>query len=297
MKTLSEKEIIKIIEKNLPKIIEKHPEVRRKIEEILEKKAATKDDIKAILFELRKQREELIKQREELMKQREETNKRFEEINKRFEEINKRFENLEKDINKRFEEINKRFEEINRRFEEINKRFEEINKRFENLERNTNRRFEEINKRFEKLEFHMFEGFKRMERTISAIGTRWGYGAEEAFRSGFEDVLSEIGYKVIKWRKMDEKGEFFLSRREGEIDIVIKNKEKIAIEVKSSLSMSEVEDFERCVRFYEKEEGEKITKKIIVAIYPRKGTVEYARKFKIKVIKGLEEGEEYFRSL
>ncbi len=275
-KSFTEKEIVEIIEKHLPKIIERRPEIRLKIEEILEKKAATKDDIKAILLELARQREE--------------SNRRFEVIEKELarlrEETNKRFEVLERDINKRFEEVNKRFEEVNRRFEDINRRFEDVNKRFEDM-----------NKRFEFLERQMMEGFERMHKTISAIGARWGYGAEEAFRRGFEEVLSEIGYTVIKWRKMDDKAEYFLSRRPAEIDIVIKNKERIAIEVKSSLSFSEIEDFEKSIRFYEKEEKEKITKKIIVAIYPRKGREEYAKRFGISVIRGIEKAERYFEEL
>jgi len=260
-KQLTEEEIIEIIERELPRIIETKPEVRYKIEEILEKKCATKEDIKILLQEIEKNRIE--------------TNKRFEAIDKRFEDINKRFEA----IDKRFEDINKRFEAIDKRFEAIDKRFEAIDKRFETLEK------------------MVFEGFRSMQRTISAIGTRWGYGAEEAFRKGFEEVLSEIGYTVMKWRKMDEKGEFFLRKRPAEIDIVIRNQEKIALEVKSSLNFSEVDDFEKSVNFYEREEKTKITKKIIVAIYPRKGVEEYTRQFNIIVIKGLTEAEEYFENL
>ncbi len=245
MKTLSEKEIIKIIEKNLPKIIERHPEVRMKIEEILEKKAATKDDIKAILLELKKQREELIKQGEELKKQREETTRRFEEMRREY-----------------------------------------------------NKRFEMIDKKFEQLIKEMREGFERMdrkiERTVSMIGSRWGVYAEESLRKGFEDVLTRFGFSVLKWRKYDKKAKFFLYPREAEIDILIKDSRVIAIEVKSSLTKGEVEDFERVVRFYEESEKKKVDEKILIAIYSRKGANEYAQKLGIKVLKGYESAEEYF---
>ncbi len=221
-KMLSEKEIIKIIKEKLPELITKHPSLRIKIEEIIEKKAVTKEEIKEILLELRNQREE----------------------------------------------NNKRFEEINRRFEEINKRFEEMGKRMEN-------------------------GFKILRDTISAIGSRWGIGAEEAFRKGFEEVLSEIGYKVIKWKKFDKNAEFFIFPRSAEIDILIRDDKKIAIEVKSSLSLDDLEGFEKTVRFYEKEEKVKVDEKIIVAIFSRKGVEEFAKGLKIKIIKGLEEAKEY----
>ncbi|MEN3045754.1 MAG: DUF3782 domain-containing protein [Candidatus Hydrothermales bacterium] len=93
-------------------------------------------------------------------------------------------------------------------------------------------------------------------------------GAEEAFRKGFEEILSELDYKVIKWKKFDKNCEFFIYPRTAEIDIIIKDKRKIAIEVKSSLTVGDVENFERSIRFYEKEEGEKIEKKGIVSIIP-----------------------------
>ncbi len=228
---LSKDEIITFIKKELPKIIKEHPEVRMAIEEIVEKTAATKDDIKAILLELKKMREE---------------------------------------YEKRFEEINRRFEKVDKRFEEVNKRFEEVITR-------------------------MDKGFKLLRDAISAMGSRWGMGAEEAFRKGFEDVLSELGYKVIKWRKKDEKAEVFMFPRDAEIDIIIRDDKKIAIEVKSSLTLGELENFLKCTKFYEKVENEKLTDKIIVAIFTYPEVFEYASKLGVKIIRGLEEASDYFK--
>ncbi|MEO0255046.1 MAG: DUF3782 domain-containing protein [candidate division WOR-3 bacterium] len=90
-KILSEEDIIKIIEKKLPEIIEKSPIFRLKVEEIINKRAVTREEIKEILNELKAQREELRALRED-------TNKRFEEINKRFEEVDRRFELLTKEM-------------------------------------------------------------------------------------------------------------------------------------------------------------------------------------------------------
>jgi len=221
---LSKDEIITFIKKELPQIIKEHPEVRMAIEEIVEKTAATKDDIKAILLELKKMREE----------------------------------------------YEKRFNEMNRRFEQVNKRFEEVITR-------------------------MDKGFKLLRDAISAIGSRWGMGAEEAFRKGFEDVLSELGYKVIKWRKKDEKAEVFMFPRDAEIDIIIRDDKKIAIEVKSSLTLGELESFLKCTKFYEKVENEKLTDKIIVAIFTYPEVFEYASKLGVKIIRGLEEASDYFK--
>lgn len=274
MKQLTEKEIIEIIERELPRIIEKHPEVRMRIEEILERKAATKDDIKAILLELQRQREE--------------ANKRFEAIERRFEAIDRRFEA----IDRRFEALQR---EMDERFEAMNRRFEAMDRRFEALQREMDRRFEEVNRRFEVLTKQMSEGFEILKNTISVIGSRWGIGAEEAFRKGFEEVLSRLGYEVVKWRRYDKECRFFIIPRPVEIDILIRNDRRIAIEVKSSLTYSELESFEKAVRFYEEVEGVKVDERIVVAVYAYPGVLEYAGKLGIKVIMGFEDAKEYLR--
>ncbi|MEO0270180.1 MAG: DUF3782 domain-containing protein [candidate division WOR-3 bacterium] len=79
-KILREEDIIKIIEKRLPEIIEKSPFFRLKIEEIMDKRAVTREEIKEILKELKAQREELRAQREELKAQREELKAQRKEI-------------------------------------------------------------------------------------------------------------------------------------------------------------------------------------------------------------------------
>ena len=265
MKELTEKDVIEIIEKELPGIIERHPEIKRRIWKILEEKAATKDDIEAILLELQRQREE---------------------TNKRFEEVNRRFEALQMEMDRRFEEVNRRFEEMDRRFEalqmEMDRRFEEVNRRFEKMDR-----------RFEELTRQMNDGFEVLRKTISVVGSRWGIGAEGAFRKGFEKVLADLGYEVVKWKKYDKEGRFFLVPRPVEIDIFIRDNKRIAIEVKSSLTYSEVDGFEKAVRFYEEVEGVRVDERIVVAVYAYPGVLEYASKLGINVILGFDEAREY----
>jgi len=242
MKQLSEKEVIEIIERELPRIIEKHPEVRMRIEEILERKAATKDDIKAVLLELQRQREE--------------TNRRFEAMDRRFEALQR----------------------------EMNERFEAMDRRFEALQREMDRRFEAVQMEIATL-----------NRTVSALGSRWGLIAENSFRRGFREVLSQLGYEVVKWRRMDREGKFFVKPRTAEIDILIRDDRRIAIEVKSSLSYGELENFERTIRFYESVEGEKVDEALVVTMYCYPGVREYAEELGIKVLIGYEEGEEYLK--
>lgn len=52
----------------------------------------------------------------------------------------------------------------------------------------------------------------------------------------------------------------------------------------------------KSIKFYEIEENEKIDEKIIVAIFCRPGVEEYIKELNIKLIKGIEETKEYFKS-
>ncbi|MEO0233409.1 MAG: hypothetical protein ABIL90_05630, partial [candidate division WOR-3 bacterium] len=97
-------------------------------------------------------------------------------------------------------------------------------------------------------------------------------------------------------KKFDKEAKIFSFPRPAEIDIIIKDKKRIAIEVKSSVSLSDVEEFLKSIKFYEIEENEKIDEKIIVAIFCRPGVEEYIKELNIKLIKGIEETKEYFKS-
>ncbi|MEO0280026.1 MAG: DUF3782 domain-containing protein, partial [candidate division WOR-3 bacterium] len=232
----------------MPEIIEKSPIIRLKIEEMMEKGAVTREEIKEILIELRAQREDANKRFEEI-------NKRFEEVNRRFEEVNKRFEELREDTNRRFEEVNKRFEELR---EDTNRRFEEVNRRFEELREDMNRRFEEVDKRFEILTKEMRDGFKLLRDAITAVGARWGIFAEEAFREGMEGILKELGfYDVKKWEDYDKDGMVFGYPSTVEVDLVIKDDKHYLIEVKSSVSDGDVLKLKKVGEFYEKKTGVK----------------------------------------
>ncbi|MEO0295163.1 MAG: DUF3782 domain-containing protein [candidate division WOR-3 bacterium] len=259
-KILSEEDVIKIIEKKLPEIMEKSPLFRLKIEEIIDKRAVTREEIKEILNELKAQREELKLQREELKLQREELKALREDTNKRFEEINKRFEELRKDTNKRFEEINKRFEEINKRFEEVDRRFELLTK-------------------------EMRDGFKTLRDAITAVGARWGIFAEEAFRESMKDILKELGfYNVEKWEEYDNEGMIFGYPSIVEVDLVIKDDKHYLIEIKSSVSDGDVLKLKKIGEFYEKKTGVK-PELFIVSPYIREEAKEKCKIFGIKFYK------------
>jgi hypothetical protein len=233
---------------------------------------ATKQDFAVILTELKEMRK-ASDERFEMM------DKRFEASEKRFEMIDKRFEAIESELKAMREESERRFEATEKRFEATDKRFEAIDKRFEE----------------QREDFHLslrlsIEALnKSLTEKISALGSRWGIMAEDTFSVALKEILSKAGFVVTKWRKTDSNAAFFLKPRDAEIDILIKNGKRIAVEVKSTINIGDIEIFEKTVQFYEKSESVKIDEKFMVGIHLRKEVDEYASKLGIKLLSQVED--------
>ncbi len=111
----------------------------------------------------------------------------------------------------------------------------------------------------------MVEGFKKFDITISAIGSRWGIIAEDAFREGIKAVLEELeGYRIERWNYFDEEGYVHGYPTNIEVDIAVSNGKVILMEIKSNVRASDVTIFKRKVELYNKVTGKSIDRKIIV---------------------------------
>lgn len=97
----------------------------------------------------------------------------------------------------------------------------------------------------------------KFERTLSAIGARWGVIAEDAFREGMRGILEDIGYSVRKWRIRDEEGLVYGRSSMVEADLLIKDGQHMLIEIKSSVSRFDMAGFKKLADLYEKIEGTK----------------------------------------
>ena len=104
----------------------------------------------------------------------------------------------------------------------------------------------------------------KFDRTLSAVGSRWGILAEESFRAAMRGVLEDLGYQVKKWRVRDEAGKVYghSTMQEAthdfvlaiEADILIVNDQRILMEIKSSVSRGDVAAFARVGQVYESKE-------------------------------------------
>jgi hypothetical protein len=107
---------------------------------------------------------------------------------------------------------------------------------------------------------------KRIDRTIGALGARWGIASEEAFRKGMEGILTRsFGVRVIHVDEYDDTGEVFGRPDQVELDLIITNGSLLICELELSISKSQMYHFERKVRFYERRHRRKADRMLVIS--------------------------------
>jgi hypothetical protein len=253
MTTTNLEEIKKIIKNELPTILKTDPSFRRYILQITKAyyppKKKTEDRIEQLYQQLLQMQEKSDRKWEEWSKRWEQTQA---EWNRKWEEWSKRWEQTQAEWNRKWEENEKRWEQTQA---EWNRKWEENEKRWEENQRTIN----EILKRLEKID-------KRHLYTIGALGARWGLYSEESFRNGLKAIIEEsFGVEVIRYVDYDHEGEVFGRPDQIEIDLIVRNAELIACEIKSSMSKSDMYTLWRKKEFYEKKHQKKVDRVIVIS--------------------------------
>ncbi len=169
------------------------------------------------------------------------------------------------------EEIKALLEEIKNLRIESEKRWEEHSKKLEEhsqILKEHSKKLEELSQGNKILMEEILALRKRQDVQIGALGARWGIKSEKTFRNAVKGLLEEtFGVKVEHYETTDLEGEVFegFPGKRVEIDLIIRDGELIVAEIKSSVSPGDVLLFERKVKFFEKKEGKKVTRKIIIS--------------------------------
>ena len=129
----------------------------------------------------------------------------------------------------------------------------------------------------------------RLDRTVQAVGARWGIHSEVSFREALSGILGDLGFEVERYLKQDSEGIVHGHPAQVELDVVIKDGKLILIEIKSSMSRSEVYTLERVAKFYEKHEDQKVDRKLIVCPFLKPGAMEAAERLGIEVFTDVDE--------
>ncbi|PWH19885.1 MAG: hypothetical protein DDG59_01605 [Anaerolineae bacterium] len=249
---MEKEELKKIILQELPRLIEKDPELREAVLRISREHFAPRE-------ETRDRFDQLL---EEIRQMRLESERKWAEDIRRWEEQTKQWQ----DNQRRWEEQTKQWQDNQRRWEEQTKQWQENQ--------------EQIRKLIAAIEKVDQKGDTR----LGALGARWGLYTEQAFRNALQAMLQEFaGLDVIHVTEWDAEGEVFGYPEEIELDLIIKNGVLILGEIKSSVSKGEMYLFVKKVHFYEKLHNRKADRLVIISPMVEPKALEVAHKLGIQI--------------
>jgi len=222
---MADAEFIEQLRQNLPRLLREHPEVRH--------------ELWGMMLEAFPSRQEFMELLQEMRAFREDTNRHFEELrldmDRRFEAVDRRFEEVRLDMDRRFEAVDRRFEAVDRRFEAVDRRFEAM--------------IEEL--RLQRLAITELQRSTRdMAIALSSLGSRVGFGLEEAIRGVVEEFAGESFPFAQRLVMRDETGEVYgIAGADVEFDLYARNGTAYLVEVKSHLKSNDVLIFAKKVKF------------------------------------------------
>jgi len=189
-----------------------------------------------------------------------------------------------------WEEIRKLREEMARENQAMRAEFwEEIKKLREEMAKENQAMRAEFWREMNKFREEFTESLKQFERSfnirLSIVGNRWGINAEMAFKEGMKTIVEkEFGWKVTKWRYEGILSDIHPKRDKYEIDVVISDSEVILVEIKGSASEADVIKFYDNVRAYERVNGVKAKRKVLIVALAYPDVRLEAQKYGIELI-------------
>ena len=107
---------------------------------------------------------------------------------------------------------------------------------------------------------------QKHDRSIGALGSRWGLQSEKAFRDALAGILEKnFGVEVLNINEYDEQGVVFGRPDQVELDVIIKNGLLLICELKSSIDKAGMYIFERKARFYEQRHQRTADRLIVIS--------------------------------
>ncbi len=122
-----------------------------------------------------------------------------------------------------------------------NQRFEAWEQRWEEEHKEQNRKREANQEELNRLHEEVMAMVQRHDRTVAALGARWGTSSEAAFRNALAGILEDsFGVQVLNVNEHDDEGVVFGNPDQVELDVIIANGTLILCELKSSLSKADL---------------------------------------------------------
>jgi hypothetical protein len=260
--------------KELPRLLQEHPEARYQLIGILAEVFARRDEFQEILSSIR----EIIQRQEEHSRILQEHTLTLREHSRILEEHTRTLQEHSRTIERHSQILQEQSRTIERHSQILQEHSRTIERHSQILQEHTSA----IRSLIEQQQ-RLTEEVAKMGRTLSAVGARWGYLAEEAFRQGLEAIVAErLGLKVEKWRWWDEEGFVFGRPDWIEVDVAIHDDEHILVQISSSATRGEIAAFYRIGQLYERLKGVK-PHLLFVAVFLDERAKELAQKLGIEV--------------
>ncbi len=256
------------IRQALPELLRLDPDFRSHILEITREKYADRKETEnwfhEAMDEMRRERERQDKKWDKHIEDQERHRK---------EEAQKWAEHLKEQERNRKEQAQKWAEHLK---EQERNRKEQAQKWAEHLEEQERNRKEQAQKwetherrnkeEFDRVHEAIMAMAKKHERSIGALGARWGMQSERSFRNALAGILEEnFGVEVINVNEYDDQGVVFGRPDQIELDVIIKNGMLLICELKSSIDKAGMYIFERKARFYESRHDRKADRLIVIS--------------------------------
>jgi len=295
-----------LVIQRLPALMRQNKQIQELVLELARENFAerqdTEDKFYRILNELKQDREVQTRKWEEYTQEQnrkwEEQNHKWEEYkaytqeqsrewkeytqeqNRKWEEQNRKWKEYTQEQNRKWDEQNRKWDEQNHKWEEQSRKWEEYtqeqNRKWDEQNHKweeQNRKWDEQNRKWDKTqeEFQKFHEdiraiAQKQDRTLGALGARWGIQSETAFRKALAAILEKsFGVEVVNVNEYDDEGIVFGRPEQIELDVIIKNGLLIICEIKSSISRTEMNMFERKVRFYEKRHQRPVSRMLVIS--------------------------------
>ncbi|MCC9002779.1 MAG: DUF3782 domain-containing protein [Candidatus Competibacter sp.] len=168
------------------------------------------------------------------------------------------------------EEQARKWDEHNRKWDEDKaeqaRKWDEHNRKWEEDKAEQARKWEANQEELRRLHQEIMAQASRHDRSIGALGARWGMQSEAAFRNALAGILEKsFGVEVLNVNEYDDRGEVFGRPDQVELDVIIKNGLLLICELKSSIDKAGMYSFERKARFYEKRHQRKADRLIVIS--------------------------------
>jgi hypothetical protein len=272
---LTEEELIYILEVQIPDLLDRRPELQRRIYSAFLDLFARREEIAAIMEELRSLHGEFREFREETAQRFAQVDQRFDQIDQRFAQVDQRFDQIDQrfaQVDQRFDQIDQRFEGVDQRFEGVDQRLDQMAQEIRESREETARRFDQVEQRFAQMSKHFEDLRDWVELVVGRAQVRSGRNLEDVVAAALRVALKrpDIHPESIRLRQkiVDTEGWVFPRGRQKEVDLVAADDEYLVFEVKSAAEVDDVDYFADKVELVRRLNPDKKVRGVFITLAP-----------------------------